>query len=61
MELSDLTCTFVTTEKIKQSGVGTHLKPVKFLEYRKDQKLWVIKHLSKPKFFETVVNYFLAM
>lgn len=61
MELSDLTWTFVITEKVKQSRVGTRLKPVEFLTYRKDQKLWVIKHLSKPKFFETVVNYFLAM
>ena len=33
MKLSDIKCTFVITEKVKQSRVGTHLKPVEFLAY----------------------------
>ena len=47
MELSDLKCTFVITEKVKQSRVGTHLKPVEFLAYPADEKLCVIKHLNE--------------
>ena len=39
MEFSDLKCTFVITEKVKQSRVGTHLKPVEFLAYPEDEKL----------------------
>ena len=46
MELSDLKCIFVITEKVKQSRVGTHLKPVEFLAYPEDEKLCVIKHLQ---------------
>jgi len=51
MELSDLKCTFVITENVKQGRVGTHLKPVAF--YRNT--------LRKPESFEMIVNYFLAM
>jgi len=40
MELSDLKC----TEKVKQSRVGTHLKPVEFLAYPEDKKLCVTNH-----------------
>ena len=48
MELSDLKCTFVITEKVKQSRVGTHLKPViEFLAYPENEKLCVIKHLQE--------------
>ena len=47
MEFSDLKCTFVITEKVKQSRVGTHLKPVEFLAYPEDDKLCVIKHLQE--------------
>lgn len=47
MELSDLKCTFVITEKVKQSRVGIHLKPVEFLPYPEDEKLCVIKHLQE--------------
>ena len=47
MKLSDLKCTFVITEKVKQSRVGTHLKPVEFLAYPEDEKLSVIKHLQE--------------
>jgi len=47
MELSDLKCIFVITEKVKQSRVGTHLKPVEFLAYPDDEKLCVIKHLQE--------------
>ena len=47
MEFSDLKCTFVITEKVKQSRVGTHLKPVEFLAYPEDEKLCVIKHLQE--------------
>ena len=47
MELSDLKCTFVITEKVKQSRVGTHLKPVEFLAYPEDEKLRVTKHLQE--------------
>lgn len=47
MELSDLKCTFVITEKVKQSRVGTHLKPVEFLAYPEDEKLCVVKHLQE--------------
>ena len=37
MKLSDIKCTFVViTEKVKQSRVGTHLKPVEFLAYPED-------------------------
>ena len=39
MELSDFKCTFVITEKVKHSRVGTHLKPVEFLAYSEDEKL----------------------
>ena len=42
-----LRCTFVITEKVKQSRVGTHLKPVEFLAYPEDEKLCVIKHLQE--------------
>lgn len=45
MDLSDLRCTSVITENVKQSRGGTHLKPVEFLHYPKDEKLCVIKHL----------------
>ena len=38
---------FVITEKVKQSRVGTHLKPVEFLAYPEDEKLCVIKHLRE--------------
>ena len=38
MKLSDLKCTFVITEKVKQSCVGTHLKPAEFLAYPEDEK-----------------------
>ena len=47
MDLSDLKCIFVITEKVKQSRVGTHLKPVEFLAYPEDEKLCVIKHLQE--------------
>lgn len=48
MEISNLKCTFVITEKvIKQSRVGTHLKPVEFLAYPEDEKLCIIKHLQE--------------
>ena len=61
MELLDFKCTFVITEKVKQSRVGTHLKPVVFLAFAEDGKLCE-STLSKPKFFATiVVNYFFAM
>ena len=45
MELPDFKCTFVITEKVKQSHVGTHLKTIEFLAYPEDEKLCVIKHL----------------
>ena len=38
---------FVITEKVKQSRVGTHLKPVEFLPYPEDEKLCAIKHLQE--------------
>ena len=49
MELSDFKCTFLITEKVKQSRVGTHLKPVEFLAYPENEKLCVIriKHLQE--------------
>ena len=47
MELSDCKCTFVITEKVKQSRVGTHLKPVEFLAYPEEEKLCVIKLLQE--------------
>ena len=47
VELSDLKCTFVITENVKQSHVGTHLKLVEFLAYPADEKLCVIKHLNE--------------
>ena len=47
MKFSHLKCTFVITEKVKQSRVGTHLKPVEFLAYPEDEKLCVIKHLQE--------------
>ena len=47
MELLDFKCTFVNTEKVKQSHVGTHLKPIEFLAYPEDQKLCVIKHFQE--------------
>ena len=46
MKLSDLKCTFVITEKVKQSRVGTHLKPVEFLAYPEGEQLCVVKHLQ---------------
>lgn len=47
MELSGHKCTFVIIEKVKQSRVGTHLKPVEFLTYPEDEKICVIKHLQE--------------
>jgi len=47
MKLPDLKCTFVITEKVKQSRVGTHLKPVEFLAYPDEEKLCVVKHLQE--------------
>ena len=47
MELLDFKCTFVNTEKVEQSHVGTHLKPIEFLAYPEDQKLCVIKHFQE--------------
>ena len=38
---------FVITESVKQSRVGTHLKPAEFLAYPEDEKLCVIKHLQE--------------
>ena len=64
MELSDFKCTFVITEKVKQSRVGTHLKPVEHIQKMKSYVLLNIYRstLSKLKFFATsVVNYFFAM
>ena len=51
MELSDLKCTFVITEKVKQSRVGTHVKLVEFLAYPEDEKLLNIYRntIRKPK------------
>ena len=58
MELLDFKCTFVNTEKVKQSHVGTHLKPIDF--FKSYVLLNIFKNtLSKTKFFATiVVNYF---
>ena len=42
MEFSDFKCTFVINERVKQSRVGTHLKPAEFLAYPEDEKLYVI-------------------
>ena len=47
MKLRDHKCTFVITEKVKQSRVGTHLKPVEFLAYPDEEKLCVVKHLQE--------------
>ena len=47
MKLSDIKCTFVITERVNQSRVGTHLKPVEFLAYTEDEKLCAIKHLQE--------------
>ena len=62
MELSDFKCTFVITEKVKQSHlshVGTHLKTIEFLAYPEDEKLLLLNiyksTLSKPKFFATIL------
>ena len=66
MRLSDLKCTFVITEKVKQSRVGIHLKPVEFWRIQK-MKSYVLLNIhksiiSKPKFLDTIViNYSLAM
>ena len=39
MELSDLKCTFVITERVKQSRVRTHLKSVEFLASPEDEEI----------------------
>ena len=45
MELSDLSCTFVITEKVKP--LVTDVKLVELLAYPEDEKLCVIKHLGE--------------
>ena len=47
LKLSDLKCTFIITEKVKQSCMDTHLKPAELLAYPEDEKLCVIKHLEE--------------
>ena len=38
-------CTFYVMEKVKQTRVGTHVKPLEFLKYSPEPQLCVVTHL----------------
>ena len=47
MELSTDKCVFNVTDKMKQTGVGTHVAPLVFLSYSADEKLCILTHLKE--------------
>jgi len=47
MELTSVECVFKVREKVKQTRVGTHIQPIVFKAYPKDEKLCAIVHLQE--------------
>ena len=47
MELTTDQCVFKIMDKVKQTRVGTHIQPVVFKAYPKDEKLCTIAHLKE--------------
>lgn len=47
MQLTSETCTFVITSLLKTSRPGKHLSPVRFVEYKLDKNLCIIKHIEE--------------
>ena len=46
MSIEDSKVTFVVTETLKHTRVGSHQKPLEFLAYPIDQKLCIVTHLK---------------
>lgn len=47
MTINNSSCTFVITEKVKQTRPGKHVQPLKFTAYAPDKRLCVIKYLQE--------------
>ena len=47
MKINNSSCTFVITEKVKQTRPGKHIEPLKFTAYAPDKRLCVIKYLQE--------------
>lgn len=47
MDLSDTSCIFAVTDKVKQTREGYHIAPVEYLAYPEDERLCVIKYLKE--------------
>jgi hypothetical protein len=47
MELTDQRCTFFIMDKVKQSRVGHHVKPLEFMAYPKETTLCILTHIRE--------------
>ena len=47
MDLTDEKCVFVIMNKVKQSRVGHHTKPLEFLAYPQEKSLCILTHLRE--------------
>ena len=47
MQLTDGKCVFIVANKIKQSRVGKHIKPLEFLGYPQDKTVCVLTHIRE--------------
>ena len=47
MELTEEKCTFFIVDKVKQSRVGHHVKPLEFIAYPKERTLCVVTHICE--------------
>ena len=47
MELTEEKCTFFIVDKVKQSPVGHHVKPLEFMAYPNERTLCVVTHIRE--------------
>ena len=47
MDLSDTSCIFTMTDKVKHTQKGYHIAPVEYLAYPENERLCVIKYLKE--------------